>query len=925
MAGPGAAEGSPHPNPPRAAQTAARFGARHPGLRYLGAVLALAALYAIVGRLGLLLAIPPGYSVAVWPPAGLALAAMLTGGRRLWPGVLLGSFLVNMTTGWEAIDTVGLLRGMAVAAVIAGGAAAQAALAATLIRRYVPRPDFIAQDASVVRMLLLGGPASCLLNATIATTTLWAVGLIPDSTVLFNWATWWVGDSVGVILFLPFLLVWLLPSVHRRRRQQLLVTVPLLVMFVLVVGLFVLVTQREKQRLDLQLQSAARANADRLQRALEEHLGILQALRRFYQSSEGVTADEFRHYAEELLSTLPGVKALAWSVQLDAAARDAYVAARRREHGPAYTLHDADGSPAPQRPQHVAIHYVVPGALQARVLGFDLASESGRRQAIEAARDSGRAIATAAVQLVHEPVERHSIIAFMPVYRQDAPLRDVSERRAAVLGYVSTVFTIDDILRDVFADLEQGGLRYRLADISAGAPGSMLSRSAQFDLSDPYALRHTAEVEWAGRHWRLDFILPGSYLVAHRSWEAWSLLAGGLLFTGLLGTLLLVMVGRQAQVQALVARQTAEIRRGEERFRGLLENAPDALVIVDRAGRIEFVNAQAERLFGYARAELIAGPVELLLPAALRDRHIDHRADYFSQPLARPMGAGLPLRARRKDGSEFPAEISLGPMRFGEEQYVTATVRDISERLQVQEQLAQYADKLKRSNEELEQFAYVASHDLKAPLRGVIGFSQLLQRRLAGKLEPETSDYLQHIVAGGQHMQALISDLLLFASIGRTGEPMVAVDCEQVLADVRARLRGIIEERSVQLSHEPLPTVLGTPLELMQLLQNLIGNAIKFQPGERPRVHLSARREEGYWRFAVRDEGIGIPPEQQQRIFKIFQRLHTSDRYEGTGVGLSICQKIVQRHGGRIWAESAPGAGATFYFTLPAVADAATA
>jgi light-regulated signal transduction histidine kinase (bacteriophytochrome) len=264
-------------------------------------------------------------------------------------------------------------------------------------------------------------------------------------------------------------------------------------------------------------------------------------------------------------------------------------------------------------------------------------------------------------------------------------------------------------------------------------------------------------------------------------------------------------------------------------------------------------------------------------------------------------------------------------MRFGEEQYVTATVRDISERLQVQEQLAQYADKLKRSNEELEQFAYVASHDLKAPLRGVIGFSQLLQRRLAGKLEPETSDYLQHIVAGGQHMQALISDLLLFASIGRTGEPMVAVDCEQVLADVRARLRGIIEERSVQLSHEPLPTVLGTPLELMQLLQNLIGNAIKFQPGERPRVHLSARREEGYWRFAVRDEGIGIPPEQQQRIFKIFQRLHTSDRYEGTGVGLSICQKIVQRHGGRIWAESAPGAGATFYFTLPAVADAATA
>lgn len=367
-----------------------------------------------------------------------------------------------------------------------------------------------------------------------------------------------------------------------------------------------------------------------------------------------------------------------------------------------------------------------------------------------------------------------------------------------------------------------------------------------------------------------------------------------------------------------IGRDVGERKRANELFRALLETAPDAMVIIDRAGLINLVNAQTERLFGYSREHLIGQPVEVLIPERLRGRHADHRAGYFAGPKLREMGAGLELWGLRSNGEEFAIEISLSPMNIEGELLATAAVRDISERKAVERKLAKYADDLTRSNRDLEQFAYVASHDLQAPLRSVIGFSQLLRKKYDPQFDDDGREFLHYVESSARHMQELINGLLAFSRVGSQGADFSEVDAEAVMAGVITHLSATIQERNARITHDPLPRVRASKIEFNQLLQNLIVNGLKFQPGESPRVHVSARREGSHWHFSVQDWGIGISPEHQERIFQIFQRLHPPETYEGTGIGLAVCQKIVQRHGGRIWVESTAGEGATFHFTLAA-------
>lgn len=383
----------------------------------------------------------------------------------------------------------------------------------------------------------------------------------------------------------------------------------------------------------------------------------------------------------------------------------------------------------------------------------------------------------------------------------------------------------------------------------------------------------------------------------------------------------------KAQADAL--RTQAEVlQKAEQKFRSLLEAAPDAMVVCRDDGEILMVNSQTEVLFRCSRERLLSRNIKELVPGWAPRLRADWDDDDGLQH-GQPVDRGIELYASRENGDPFPAEINFGPLRTEEGIVITSAIRDISERKRteaqirelnttLEERVLERTEALMRSNEELQQFAYIASHDLQEPLRTVSIYAQLLAKRYHAQLQGDGDQFISYIVDGASRMERLIHDLLDFSRIDARGTDFfVRTSCEGALDDAIQNLRTLIEENTAVIERRgTLPAVIGDPVQLTRLFQNLLVNSIKYRTEEPPQIQISAREMGDEWLFSVRDNGIGIEPQYAEKIFGIFKSLQPREKSAGSGMGLAICRKIVSRHEGRIWVESDLGKGATFYFTL---------
>src|SRR5262245_48088118 len=886
----------------------------------LAKLAAMAAAYYVVGRLGLLLAIPPGYATAVWPASGVALAGSLLFGYRIWPGILLGSFLINLRTSLDTTSTASILNTTALAASIGMGASLQAIAGAFLIRRFTHYPTAFVEARAIIKFLFLGGPASCLVNATWSVTSLLLSGVIQPVDYLFHWWTWWVGDAIGVMTFTPLILIWVGKSAVFSQRRQ--VSLPLFLAFTLVVIFFVYTNAWEQDRIKLEFKRRTDQLAQQLQENFDDYIDFLHSVENLYASSVPIDRQRFKTFVSRSFTRHPGIRAVSWSPRILDSERANYEQAAREDGFSNFQI--TEQSPqgqlvrAARRAEYIPVYYSESVSRNGRALGFDAASDPARREALNRARDTGQPTATDPLTLIQDIERDGGLVVFLPIYRSALPHDTLEERRVNLQGYVSGAFRIRDMMNTVLKGAKVEDIEIRLYDGSGGEKRRVLyeHRSKDFKSQDlpvepnegiqPAPLERVVPLEIAGRQWIVQFAPTKEYLIAQRGWQAWSCLAGVLFFTCLLGGVLLTLTGHTAKLQVIntdLEKEITERKRAEEevsQLAAIVESSNDAIIGTTLEGIITSWNRGAETIYGYSAKEVPASPISIVIPpdflaerARLLERikQGEHIAQYET------------IRVR-KDGAQVHVSLTLSPMKdaTGKITAIASIARDITERkraeseLQRLQQLAATRERTRLArdlHDNVLQSLAVAGLNLEAAIQGLKVDPKLAKEQLRG---------VQDLIVREQRELRSFIDELKFAMLVPGEMDFKFGYLLQQLAKTVEQHWHLRVELKIDGIDGQIPAVMAR--EIYQIIREGLINAARHAHASVVEVDFKADDHNAC--LIVSDNGCGFP----------FRGHYNDAALASTGLGPAIIKSRVASLGGALNIDSSES-GARLEVTLP--------
>jgi len=905
--------------------------ANRPAFLPVASVVVLTALaYALVGWLAVHLAVAPRHASPVYPSAGIALAVALVYGRSGLVGVVVGALCVNL---W-LFASRGPLEAPAVwvSAMIGVGAALQAALGRWLVQRQVSQPLTLADPADLARFYLLGGLVACLTNATVSTASLWAGGMLPADLALETWGTWWLGDSLGVLIGAPIVLAFIGRPRRDWARRRLTVALPMLMLAGLLGLAAAWLVYTQEQRARVAFERDAWGLADRVDAQLRRPQDALLGLHGVFDASDDVTPDEMRRAVAPWLEEQPFVVAMGYSARVTRDALPAFEA-RVRAEGPVADYHVFERRDTPDQPlsnyQVVAIRYIEPLAPNRSALGVNALSIPAARRAIERAAATGEMAATAGFRLTQSTSpEETGLVMYRALY--DHPVSTDEARREAFRGVVFVTLRMDSMLGQLLRNAPNY-LRWCLVDLDPGAAQPRLGGPPGCEAATPTPLHYARATTLGPRAIELRVDAVSQQIPGLGEGGDWLFSVIGLLATALLGALLLTVSGRQQRIEAAVQARTADLQRAshalrdsQERLRNIVDHVPIGVVYADADGRVREANPG---LLSILSLPSVPRPAPTLLDWA----HPEDRPALASL-VTRLAHGGQPTRIRSRlqaaDGREVQAQLTLSVLRSADDQplRLVGVVEDVGEhqRLEASERAREQAEAASRAKSE---FVGRMSHELRTPLNAMLGFAQLLGRDRSPALAGHQQRWTTQIQDAGWHLLNMINDTLDLSMVesGSLRLRPAALDPAVLVQATASLVASAADRHRVVLLTPQIDADAGAvwadDTRLRQILTNLLSNAVKYNRPDGEVAVRVGRGAEGRVRFEVADTGLGLSPEQAEHLFQPFNRLgREGSAIEGTGIGLVLSRRLAEAMGGSLrWRANHPQ-GSVFELDLPSAA-----
>ena len=880
--------------------------------------------YVLTGWLALRLAFAPSFAAPLYPSAGIAFAAAWVYGRPALAAAALGAFSVNV--GLSAARGQFDLSALGVPLLIALGAALQAWLGCLLVRRFVAQPLTLAEPRDIWRFLLLAAPVACLSNASVATAALGLAGAVPPSALGFTWWTWWIGDTLGVLIAAPAVLALIGRPRSAWVPRRTTVALPLALVTSLLVGATLAVARWDEQRLRGAFEREAAAAADSVTAWLHGPSQALLAVHGVFQAQPQLSREGMRQATDWWLQQPLHLQAIGYSERVARADIARYEAAVRAE-GPAdYRVFDRSDAPAGAAgDEAMAIRYIEPQQRNASALGVNALSISAAAEAIRRAQRSGQPSVSAGFRLTQEAGEQIGVVVYKALAAPDNPLPR---------GVVFVTLRMDDAL-GMLLPAAPGALRWCLVDRDVGAAQRRLAGPAGCEHAPRLTHAYDRVLPVAGREWELRLDAQPEQIAELQHANAWLFSVLGLMAASLLGALLLIVTGRAWRIERAVEERTRALRHevaerqrteealraSEQQLRAILDTARVGIVKTDLNGRILKPNPAYGRMLGYGDTELMALTVGQIT-------HPDDRIEDAKLLDAMRRGDSDVYRREKrylaKDGHVVHALITVALLRDaeGRPQSTVGVIEDIGEHLRLAE-AERARETAESSNRAKSEFVSRMSHELRTPLNAMLGFAQLLSLDRKPALAEHQRTWAAQIQQAGWHLLHMINDTLDLSRIesGMLKLEPVTLELEPMVIAALAMVEPAAEKRGLQIEHRldrRARAVMGDETRIKQILTNLLSNAVKYNVDGGSISVRSRLTESQVVEIVVSDTGLGMTRAQMDELFQPYNRLgRERTAVEGTGIGLVISRRLAELMGGSLRAQSVAGEGSTFILTLP--------